>query len=300
MKKFLFILFATALSLSLNAQLLYRISGNGLTRDSYVIGTYHLADGSFVDSIPGACQILADVDQVCGELAMTNMLHPDSLAILMEKMYLPEGQTLKDVLTDEQFYRLDSLYENLTGYKLSNPLIFSQAGRMSPSSLNTSLQLLICLSKEKRTIDVQNTLDNYFQKVALESGKSVLGLETMSFQAEVLLGSPIDRQVQQLMCTVDNIEAGAAMMGDIVDAFYSQNLEQLTAAMLREMGNECDSTPEEYDILLYNRNANWIKLMPGIMENNSTLFAVGAGHLGGEKGLLNLLRKVGYSVTGVE
>ena len=67
-----------------------------------------------------------------------------------------------------------------------------------------------------------------------------------------------------------------------------------------KLNNTCDSTPEEKETLIYARNDNWMKQMPEIMKQKSTLFAVGAGHLPGERGVLALLRKAGYTVEGVK
>ena len=56
-----------------NAQLLYRISHKNLEKPSYIVGTYHLAPASFVDSIPGANVALDEVDVVCGEVVTSEM-----------------------------------------------------------------------------------------------------------------------------------------------------------------------------------------------------------------------------------
>ena len=65
------LLFAVVSSAS--AQLLYRISGKGLEKPSYIVGTYHLAPATFVDSIPGARAALDEVEQVCGEVDNAEM-----------------------------------------------------------------------------------------------------------------------------------------------------------------------------------------------------------------------------------
>lgn len=83
-------------------------------------------------------------------------------------------------------------------------------------------------------------------------------------------------------------------------AYMNHNLEQLDELMHEKMGNDCDVLPEEEDRLIYDRNNNWIKQMPSIMKEYSTLFAVGAGHLTGERGLLNLLRKQGYTLEPIK
>ena len=63
-----------------------------------------------------------------------------------------------------------------------------------------------------------------------------------------------------------------------------------------KMGNDCDSTPEEEEALLYARNADWTEKIPAIIADTPTLFVVGAAHLPGERGVLKLLKKKGYTV----
>lgn len=301
MKKTLLpLLFSLLLVLPLPAQILYRISGNELDKPSYIVGTYHLADGSFVDSIPGARQVMADVEQVCGELSMGDMLSPDSVAYLQQAMMLPEGKTIKDILTPEQLSRVDAYCESLIGLKLTNPMLFGQMGTMTPQALTTNFEVLSIMKRMQGAFNPQNTLDNYFQVQALQAGKSVRGLETLAFQANVLFGSPLERQVELLMCMVDNAEYYEEISQKLVAAYYSQNLDSLDATFNAEMGSTCDSTPAERDALIDGRNRNWIKQMPAIMSQKSTLFAVGCGHLVGDAGLLNLLSAAGYVVEGVK
>ena len=71
--------------------------------------------------------------------------------------------------------------------------------------------------------------------------------------------------------------------------------------MASEKRNDsCDDTKEEYAIMFDNRNADWVAKMPAIMSDKPTFFAVGAGHLPGEKGVLNLLKLAGYEVEAVK
>ena len=101
------------------------------------------------------------------------------------------------------------------------------------------------------------------------------------------------------MCLVDNKEHTELMAEQLVEAFFKQDLVGVKAVMDEKEQTKCDSTPEEEDALIYNRNANWAKLMPRIMADKATFFAVGAGHLPGEKGVLQLLQSAGYTVEGV-
>jgi len=102
------------------------------------------------------------------------------------------------------------------------------------------------------------------------------------------------------MCYVDNSAFMDEMTGKVVDAYYSQNIDAIKEAMDAKLNNSCDSSPEEEAQLIDNRNADWLTKMPSIMSQKSTLFAVGAGHLPGPKGVLNLLRKAGYKIEPVK
>ena len=92
------------------AQLLYRISGNGLEKPSYIVGTYHLAPASFADSIPGLREAFAATEQVYGEVDMLETLKPENAAKLQAAMMLPEGTTISSLLSKEQMERLFTIW----------------------------------------------------------------------------------------------------------------------------------------------------------------------------------------------
>lgn len=296
------ILFATMLvlaSIGTQAQLLFKISGHGLTSPSYIVGTYHLASVSFVDSIPGIRQAMADTQQTYGEVVMSEMFSADSLAIMQQAMMLPDGMTLDKLLTVDEMSRLNAYMKSVLGMDLTNPLLSQQMGSLTPQALSTTLSLLSYMKKSGQ-FDPQNSFDDYFQKEARANGKGVGGLETLAFQIETLYkGATMERQKEQLMCLVDNAAFMDEMAGSVISAFYAQNIDAIKAAMDVKLHNSCDSSPEEENALIYNRNADWITKMPALMAQKPTLFAVGAAHLPGEKGVLNLLRKAGYTVEGV-
>jgi len=83
-------------------------------------------------------------------------------------------------------------------------------------------------------------------------------------------------------------------------AYFAQDLNGLKAVIDKKLHNACDMTPEERADLIDNRNRAWIEKIPTIMQAKSTLFAVGAGHLVGDNGLLKLLQDKGYTVEAVK
>jgi len=295
------VLLLCAIALGANAQLLYKITGNGLQKPSYIVGTYHLADASFAEKIPGAKDAIVATDQVYGEIVLADMMNVDTLKIAQAAMMLPDGKTLENVLTPEQYKKLDSYLTGILGAGLSNPQVKAQMGSISPIALTTQLTTLIYLKNHMGAFDPTHSINTYFQEQAKANNEPIGGLETVAYQMDVLFKStPMDRQVKGLMCLIEHEDLVAQSAENITKAYYAQDVDAVKAAMDEKLGNECDPTPEETAILIDNRNANWLKLMPQIMKDKSTLFVVGAGHLPGEKGVLQGLKNLGYTVEGVK
>ncbi len=299
-KMFLTLLLTVMATAGMNAQLLYKISGKGLQKPSYIIGTYHLAPVSFVDSIPGLRSALAESEQVYGEIETADMTSPENIAKMQQAMMLPEGKTLTELLTPEQMQKLNATMKELLGVDMSNPMVAQQMNKMLPQALVTQLTVIMYLKKHSGFNPTQS-FDDYFQQQAVAQGKPVGGFETMDFQLQALFGSiSIERQIELLMCFLNNREWEESQVDNIVEAFFAQDLNRIEAAMDEKQDNSCDATDEENDLLIYGRNATWLKKMPEIMQQKSTFFAVGAAHLAGERGVLAGLRNAGYLVEGVK
>ena len=295
MKSIITALFALV-AFTANAQLLFRISGNGLAAPSYIVGTYHIVDDTFVDSIAGIRQALADCQQVYTEVLKGDMTSADSLAFKKAQL-LPKGMTIDKLLSSEEMSRLNAYVKRIIGTDLNNPRLASFC-HLTPTALSINLSVLIFAKKYGRLMKSGTMIDDFFTKEAMKQGKSVGGLETMAFQLTLLYGDTMEEQKEALMCMVDNGEIIEKMEEDIAQAYLSRDLNSLKEILDRKMAI-CSSS-EETTKMLDNRNADWLTKMPGIMKEKSTLFAVGAGHLLGEKGVLNLLRLKGYTVEPVK
>lgn len=231
---------------------------------------------------------------------MEDMKKPESVQKMATAMLLPHGKTLKSMLTEEEYTRLNKLLKDLTSADMSNPIVEAKFGNITPQALNTQLTLLMSL-KHARGFDPTQSFDDYFQKFAQRNHEPVIGLETVDKQIEVLFKSiPLERQKQLLMCLVDNTEYYNMVTQRLSDAYFAQNMKQIEEVLSEKRNDSCDDTKEEYAIMFDNRNADWVAKMPAIMSDKPTFFAVGAGHLPGEKGVLNLLKLAGYEVEAVK
>ena len=183
---------------------------------------------------------------------------------------------------------------------LSTPMAMQAYGRMRPAALNTLLTLAI-YGQLLPEVNANDGIDEHVQALAKESGKPVGGLEGVDDQIVALFtGTPVPRQAKFLMCVVDNIDYNVTQAKQLIDAYYGQNLEQIEALVNEKMGNDCDNTDEENEILITGRNKAWMKKIPALIAEKPTLIAVGAAHLVGEEGLISLLKAQGYTVEGVK
>jgi uncharacterized protein len=123
--------------------------------------------------------------------------------------------------------------------------------------------------------------------------KEVYGLEKVTEQLAVFDSIPYQVQADEMMSTVKDVETDKKELEQMLKMYGEKDIEGLHAFMH-------DSSPmmaDYEDVMLNGRNKNWSQIIPGIISKNSTLFAVGAGHLAGKSGLIKLLRAKGYSVT---
>jgi uncharacterized protein YbaP (TraB family) len=128
-------------------------------------------------------------------------------------------------------------------------------------------------------------------RMALKAKKNIEGLETPDQQLMALNSIPNDSVVMELLADVDNFNQTKAEFKQLIATYRSQNLQELYNMITGSNGIGQDKS-----ILLDDRNVQWIGKMQQMMQQNPTFFAVGAGHLWGDKGLITLLRNKGYTV----
>lgn len=261
--------------------LLWKVSGNGLKKPSFLFGTFHLLckdDIHFSDQLKKA---IKQCDEVYMEMDMDD---PSMLLGSMLYMNMKDGKKLEDLYTPEEYERVQHYFADT----LKMPLMLLQSAK--PYFLVALLypKMMDCNSP----VGVETEL----VKMAKEDGKEIRGLETLQFQASVFDSIPYEWQAKELLKNIDSF----AVYKDEFDrmlAFYKD--QQLDS--LKEMINKSEFGSDKYsDLLLNNRNKNWTAQLKEIMKKTSVFVAVGAGHLVGDSGIINLLRKEGYKVEPLE
>lgn len=268
-----------------NNTLLWKISGNGLERPSYLFGTVHMIckDDAFISN--NLQSAIAKADRVYLELDMDNLFE---MVGAMMKMKMNNDTTLADLLTPEEYQKAKQYFEaNVT---------------MLPFSVLETYKPLVASSllMESSTLcEQQVAMEQLIMDEAKRNGKRIDGLETMAYQMSIFDSIPYKLQAQELLKSIstdDKASSGDKEYKELIEAYKDQDLKKLG-----EMITKSDAGMMQYqDVLLNNRNRNWVSKLKTILKDKAVVVAVGAGHLPGEKGLINLLRKEGYTVTPVE
>lgn len=275
--------------LMLRADLLWRVEGPGIKSPSYIFGTHHVAPVALLDSIDGFDEALASVDAVYGELDMARMMTPAAQQQMMGAAMAPQDSLLTMVLTPAQVDSLDIILKKYLG-----PMVSAQAfAAMKPAMVQTVLTMTMN-QKIFPGFNAAEQLDAMIQQRARQGGKTVGGLETLDDQCVALFGAPITRQAKDLMEVVADDDKASESAHRLADAYLSGDLDAMFAMINEEMDDETALR------MIYNRNDNWVGIIAGRMTSTPTMYVVGAGHLPGQRGLIEQLRAKGLTVTPVK
>ena len=288
MKRILTILALSLLCLTSNAQLLWKISGNGIKKPSYILGTHHGCPFTYCDSIPGLMKAFDKVDNVIGEINMIEFaeMSPERMQQMQAMMMMPADTSLLSLFNEEETAKVNEWLKKEMGASLE------MLSMMKPMTIMMTVQNKVMMEVIP---DVANmtTIDKYMQTLGQSKGKSIGELETADYQMTLLYGNSLEEQADALLEMIDQGESRELMV-QLTDAYKSQNLDTLWEIFQEQM------TDYEYDAIVKVRNLNWEKQMKELLPKQSTLFVVGAGHLPGENGMINLLRKAEYKVKPVK
>jgi uncharacterized protein YbaP (TraB family) len=263
----------------LDNTLLWKISGNGLTHPSYLYGTMHILcaeDATLSDSLK---KVIKDSKEIYFELDMDNFAE---LMGAMKFLRMNDGKKLSELLSKEEYGRVENYFK-----ANKSPLPFAMMNRFKPYFISSLIgeQMMACPQK--------NGMEELIMRESKQYQKEIKGLETTEFQASIFDSIPYEKQAKDLVSYIDSIDNYKQVTMEMVDVYRQQDLERMDSLM-----HKSDPGMDEYmDLLLYSRNRHWVAKMPEIMKQQTILFAVGAGHLPGEQGVISLLRKNGYKVT---
>ena len=257
--------------------LFWEISGKGLSKPSYIFGTFHLMCKDDIRFSNALKQSIRDASEIYFEMDLDD---PSNTLGAMLFMNMKGGKSLKDLYSPEEYKRLEQFFKDSLGTSLA------MMQRMKPGIMGAFLYPKLMPCKNMSGIDME------ILKIATEQKKEIKGFETIAFQSAVFDSIPYDTQAKELLKTIDSFNVYRKSFDTLLNVYRSQQLAAMDTMFTKsEFGVE-----ENRDIMLDKRNQDWVEQLKKILPEKSIFMAVGAGHLVGEKGVINLLKKAGYTL----
>lgn len=258
--------------------LLWKVSGNDLAEPSFVFGTMHIlceADFKFPEKLQSA---LDEVDVLVLELDPTD---PDLAAEMQQLALNPDMQNIYKDIDEADYALLNGVLLSAYGAGLE------QMGILKPMVISTMITMAVLFPCESKV-----SIDGVLAQKAKEAAMEIHSLETAAFQMALFDQVPMEVQIEDMLNTLS--DEGKAEFEVLKRAYLTEDVAAMDAAMA-----DSDMMKAYGPVLLSKRNQAWMEVLPDLFQKQSNLVAVGAGHLTGEDGLLELLKDAGYKVEPV-
>ncbi len=259
------------------SSLLWKIEGNNIPKPSYLYGTIHLicpADFVLSDTLKAS---LKQTQQLTLELDMDD---PGMMMSMARGMMMQNNKQLKELVSAPDYARLTAYFKDSVGMNIGP---FERAKPFMLMSILLS-QVLSCQPQ---------SYELALMNLAKQQQAEVLGLETVEEQLAVFDSIPYAEQAKMVVNLMDSLPEARREFGTMIALYKQQNLQGLYAMTLK---SEFDLENQQ-EVLLYERNRKWIPIIQKQIADKPTFIAVGAAHLAGEKGVIALLRKQGYTLS---
>ena len=220
---------------------------------------------------------LATTEQVYLELDMDD---PQMMAQLQSAMLRLGGPDVKTLMTEAEYQTLDQWLTTNYGAGMA------QMGMVKPFGLLSMVLVKSMSCPQPAGYEME------LIKSAMATEQEVLGLESVADQIGVFDAIDEKTQYEWLIKYITEPEEATEELADMMALYKKEDLTALLAKI-----NESPEYQGLEDQLLYDRNENWIPKMVAAAKEKPTFFAVGAGHLAADRGVIALLKKEGYTVT---
>ena len=291
----------TAAVLTANAHLMFRISGNGLEKPSYILGTIHVLSGDLLDSIPAFLEAENQCQQLFVESDVTDQQdRQERRAAGQQLVTLPDGKTIADVLGEERMAILqermketchinlaDSAAQTILHYQpffftyMLNMMVQMEVYMKYPAMRNGNMMDVACMKRAKARGWKVGNLDQLKTSEELATIKDTM--------------TPIDEQADSLMALLNNFDERKQKI--LKEFEGAQNMDNYWSAGDYEGFEHFIQTENEANPAIYGeRNKKWMPIIIEAIKEMPTLFVFGAGHLTGPDGVVRMLRDAGYKV----
>lgn len=250
----------------------------------YLLGSVHLLKPTDYP-LPAVIESAFTNSQVAVfEMDIDKSEDPDGQAKMMAKVSLPEGDSLQKHLSP-------NVYASLRKHVGETEIPFEVVDQFKPAMAVMTVEML---ELAKLGADPEYGVDKHFFKLARETGKKIVPLETMDFQIGLLTGLTKSEEELLVEKSLEEIDGEKKLYNDMVIAWQNGNAAGLET-MLNKMRTDA---PSIFKKLVTDRSLSWIPQIDQLLQGSqNAIVIVGAGHLVGKDGVVDLLRKKGVKIT---
>lgn len=263
--------------------LLYQISGKNLKKPSYLFGTIHLICEKDMFPAEKLKSYISQTEQLMLEIDIND---PAEMQKAAKGFMLPDGKTIKDYLKPEEYTRVDKVFKDYLGVSFDRFQTFKPV--MASFLLMTSAKVLGCQPPV--------AYDIFLAQTAKTNKIPILGLETVDAEVAALDSQPLSKQIEALNKMAATPEKSFGDFKSLYQIYLTQNSNELYNLTVRQFKAEGYSLTKMLD----ERNTNWIPVIEKNIAIKPSFIGVGSGHLGGKKGVVNLLRARGYKLKPIK
>ena len=269
------------------AQVLYEVSGNSAKSKSYILATNRLVNMEFLDTIPNVFKCFSRCNKVITEFAMQDY---EALAALRQAALLPDSVKLSNFYSESDYTYIDNSLRINLGMGLD------KLCRMKPSYLTEMFR--VELFKQWLQYDEQKSMENFFEAVAAERDIPVVGLDNIGETMFMLFDrEPFHWQCTELKKVIEYPEKEVQQERILRDMYRNGRLTDI-AYQVEGPNNTTSISYSDYQVYAQ-RNKEWAKRLKPHLTEGHAFITLNAIYLGGEKGLLQVLRAAGYRVRPV-
>ncbi len=266
-----------ALQAGAQSSLIWEISGNGLTKKSYLMGTLKFTGEKEFYLPPKASTLIKQADV----FAIEDQVDHHAQHELNTALHFPKGQSLADVLTAEDYAKLKALFEK--EFKINAATFDKKYAHIKPLALSIIMTRL-SLGEKVKFYDIELLL------IAKKHDVDAYSLEPIEREAEALNTFTMEDQKKALVHTINNFATQKEEFRKLMADYKAGNLEEIFDYTLHPLENDKAFIDEFY----FKRNQEWLPKIERMVKENAAFIAIGISHLEGEQGLIKLLEEKGY------
>lgn len=261
------------------AQLLYKVSKDSSdVKPSYIVASNRLINPmGTITQVSELRNAMTYTDQMYFEV--NKAAYANSLK---DAKKLENGKTLLSLLTPAQQTKLNAFLKKYMEVDFRSSYVQKKYGNLTPAALMEDLEQLLFVANHMGMYDPTHTFDQYFEAQAKANNETVGGLSDVDAYINATYKSDLKQQVARLVEFLENEPTELAKLNKSVGAFKAQDVD---AAAKATGAHVSQATLEA-----------WAAKVQTVMAEKPTFFVVDAANLGGENGLLQLLRNAGCKV----